>query len=235
MPKIMLVEDDHTIADMIAIYLAEESYSVQHADNGAAAKELFANFQPDLILLDLMLPDTDGMALCREFRMSSCVPVLILSAKHETNDRVTALLDGADDYLSKPFSMRELAARITALLRRASVPAAISLPPATPAAPAFEAHIRIDFDHRLLFVGARTVETTYHEFEIMRHFLANPGKVFERELLLNKIKGIDAYVTERAIDVHIKNLRRKIEDDPKDPAYIKTVWGVGYKYDPSPL
>ncbi|GAA4878652.1 response regulator transcription factor [Paenibacillus vulneris] len=228
MATVLLIEDDHSIADMISIYLSEEDYVVHIARDGQQGAELFRTVQPDVIILDVMLPDLNGMELCREFRAQSPVPIMMVSAKSEVSERVKALVIGADDYLCKPFSMRELAARTGALLRRSTMNKA-----AADAKPSADTQaIRVDMERRCVYLHNTVVETTYSEFEMMKHFWLHPGKVFSREELLNKIRGMDAFVTERSVDVHITNLRKKIEKDPKDPKHIKTVWGVGYKFEP---
>ncbi|AEI41529.1 response regulator transcription factor [Paenibacillus mucilaginosus] len=230
MSKVLLVEDDHSIADMISIYLSEENYHVSCAFDGKQAQDLFTEERPDVVILDLMLPDTNGIELCKHFRTLSNVPIMIVSAKNEVSERVNALTVGADDYLCKPFSMRELAARTSALLRRAAFNQAVKATAAEPPAPE-EKDITLDLEKRCIYLRSQPIDTTYSEFEIMRNFWLHPGKVFSREELLNKIRGIDSFVTERSVDVHITNLRKKVETDPKDPKYIKTVWGVGYKFE----
>ncbi|MCS7461105.1 response regulator transcription factor [Paenibacillus doosanensis] len=227
MSTILLIEDDQSIADMISIYLSEENYKVRFAPDGKQGKQLFETVHPDVIILDVMLPDMNGIELCREFRTLSSVPIMMISAKSEVSERVKALVIGADDYLCKPFSMRELAARTGALLRRSTMNKASSEPVRAEART-----IRVDTEKRCVYGRNGIVETTYSEFEMMKHFWLHPGKVFSREELLNKIRGIDSFVTERSVDVHITNLRKKIEEDPKDPKHIKTVWGVGYKFEP---
>jgi len=228
MSTVLLIEDDKSISDMISIYLSEEDYTVHCAPDAKQGKQLFETAQPDVVILDIMLPDMNGIELCREFRSASSIPIMMISAKSEVSERVKALVIGADDYLCKPFSMRELAARTGALVRRAALNKIAPLAaPAEPPQP-----IRLDIDRRTVFVHGVPVETTYSEFEMMKYFGLNPGKVFSREELLNKIRGIDSLVTERSVDVHITNLRKKIEADPKDPKHIKTVWGVGYKFEP---
>lgn len=232
MAKVLIIEDDQSISDMMSIYLTEEGYEVECAFEGNEGKRVVQEDEPDVVILDVMLPDTDGIALCREIRAFCQKPILMVSAKKDVSDRVNALLVGADDFLCKPFSMRELAARITALLRRsAMVPPAVAAVPIKPA-PETKAALSVDMARRCLVVRGRMVETTFSEFEIMKLFWLNPSKVFSREELLNKIRGIDSFVTERSVDVHITNLRRKIEEDPKRPKYIRTVWGVGYKFVP---
>jgi DNA-binding response OmpR family regulator len=228
MSKVLLIEDDQSIAEMISIYLSEEQYEVFCAYDGEQGKELFQVHRPDVVILDIMLPDTNGIELCKQFRSTSQVPIMIVSAKNEVSERVKALTIGADDYLCKPFSMRELAARTSALLRRASMTQA---PAAAPEAAPPEQDVKLDLEKRCIYLRGNPIETTYSEFEIMKYFWQHPGKVYSREELLNKIRGIDSFVTERSVDVHITNLRKKLEADPKEPRYIKTVWGVGYKFE----
>ncbi|GLI05531.1 DNA-binding response regulator [Paenibacillus tyrfis] len=230
MSKVLLVEDDQSISDMISIYLSEENYTVYCAANGKQGKELFSLHEPDVVILDLMLPDTNGIEMCKHFRTVSNVPIMIVSAKSEVSERVNALMIGADDYLCKPFSMRELAARTSALLRRSALTQTVR-PAAEDLVPTETKDIVLDLEKRGIYLHGQAVETTYSEFEIMKNFWLHPGKVFSREELLNKIRGIDSFVTERSVDVHITNLRKKIEADPKEPKYIKTVWGVGYKFE----
>ncbi|NEW08448.1 response regulator transcription factor [Paenibacillus sp. SYP-B3998] len=228
MSKILIIEDDLSIGEMMAIYLYEDGYEVKRAENGRQGEQLFHEFIPDMIVLDIMLPDVDGIQLCSFFRSVSTVPILMISAKSEVSDRVKGLQTGADDYLCKPFSMRELAARVQALLRRSQ-----SFPPSQIASTVqTQQMVRLDLEKRCLFVHNKVIETTFSEFEIMKLLWQNQGRVYSREELLNRVRGFDTYVTERAIDVHIANLRKKIEADPKEPKYIKTVWGVGYKFLP---
>ena len=235
MNKILLIEDDVIMGDMLCMYLSEEGYEVKHAMNGADGMKLLQHFEPDVLLLDLLLPDCDGAELCARIRESSELPIMIVSMKTEVSERVNALKTGADDYLCKPFSLHELTARVHALLRRArsarresaAAPAQTAADQGTESA---GERIRLDLDKRLLFIGGQPVETTFSEFEIMKLFIHHPGKVYSREDLINAIRGFDSYVTDRAIDVHIVNLRKKIEQDPRSPRFIKTVWGVGYKF-----
>ncbi|NHN30689.1 response regulator transcription factor [Paenibacillus agricola] len=234
MSTVLLIEDDQSIAEMISIYLSEEDYSVHWGANGKEGTKLFHSIEPDVIILDIMLPDTNGMELCKEFRTVSNVPIMMISAKSEVSERVKALIIGADDYLCKPFSMRELAARTNALLRRSSLTNTAQSHAVTleEESTIDMQSIKIDMEKRCIYLLNHPVETTFSEFEIMRHFWMHPGKVFSREELLNNIRGIDTFVTERSVDVHITNLRKKVEIDPKEPKHIKTVWGVGYKFEP---
>ncbi|MGG1553334.1 response regulator transcription factor [Paenibacillus ferrarius] len=238
MSKILIIEDDFSIGEMMSIYLYEDGYEVKRAENGGEGERLLRQFQPDAIILDVMLPDIDGIQLCANVRQTSNIPILMISAKSEVSDRVRGLQTGADDYLCKPFSMRELSARVQALLRRshsfAAAAAELSVASTAPShaqtPPDPPMKITLDTEKRCLLVHGKVVETTFSEFEIMKLFWQNQGKVYSREELLNRVRGFDSYVTERAIDVHIANLRKKIETDPKEPKHIKTVWGVGYKF-----
>ncbi|NQX62321.1 response regulator transcription factor [Paenibacillus qinlingensis] len=227
MSKILIIEDDLSIGEMMSIYLYEDGYEVKRAENGRQGEVLFRDFQPDMIILDLMLPDMDGIQLCTTIRQTSTIPILMVSAKNEVSDRVKGLQTGADDYLCKPFSMRELSARIQALFRRSNTSPQQVPSPSDVLTPQ---GIHLDLEKRCLYVSSRIIETTFSEYEIMKLFWQNQGRVYSREELLNRVRGFDSQVTERAIDVHIANLRKKIEDDPKEPKHIKTVWGVGYKF-----
>jgi DNA-binding response OmpR family regulator len=227
MSKILIIEDDLSIGEMMSIYLYEDGYEVKRAENGRQGEVLFRDFQPDMIILDLMLPDMDGIQLCTTIRQTSTIPILMVSAKNEVSDRVKGLQTGADDYLCKPFSMRELSARIQALFRRSNAyPSQVP----SPSDVLNPLGIHLDLEKRCLYINGRNIETTFSEYEIMKLFWQNQGRVYSREELLNRVRGFDSQVTERAIDVHIANLRKKIEDDPKEPKHVKTVWGVGYKF-----
>lgn len=236
MNKVLLIEDDTMIGEMLAMYLTEEGFEVKRAETGAEGLSDIEAYKPDLIMLDLVLPDIDGFELCAQIRGLSPLPIMIVSMRSEVSERVKAFSLGADDYISKPFSMRELTARAGALIRRSRMGGEYGIPAATTeTAAALETgeplSIKLDSQRRLMSVGSRIVETTYSEFEIMRLFVEHAGKVFSREELIQAVRGFDSYVTDRAIDVHIVNLRRKIELDPKEPKHIKTVWGVGYKFE----
>ncbi|SDW67359.1 response regulator transcription factor [Paenibacillus sp. CF384] len=233
MYKILVIEDDVMMSDMLSMYMSEEGYEIKQAATGGDGLKLVEQFEPDVVLLDLMLPDWDGTELCLQIRQHSSVPIMIVSMKSEVSERVQALRAGADDYLCKPFSMHELSARVEALIRRAKLMQSSVAEGALQAEndnEKAETTIRLDSERRLLLVRGTLVETTFSEFELMKLFLTHPGKVFSREDLINAIRGFDSFVTDRAIDVHIVNLRRKLEKNPKEPHYIRTVWGVGYKY-----
>lgn len=238
MYKVLVIEDDVMMSNMLSMYLSEEGYSVEQAFAGEEGLRLADQFHPDLVLLDLILPDMNGIEVCKEIRSVSNVPIMILSMKSEVSERVQALKTGADDYLCKPFSMHELTARLEALIRRSNVTqneTAAAKTEASAVPENVDEHIQLDIERRLLLVRGQWVETTFSEYELMKLFLTHPGKVFSREELLNAIRGFDSFVTDRAIDVHIVNLRKKIEQNPKEPRLIRTVWGFGYKYTAQPV
>lgn len=228
MYKIIVIEDDVMMSNMLAMYLVEEGYEVKEAATGTAGIELINQYKPDLVLLDLILPDMDGLVVCEHIRQLSTVPIMILSTKSEVSERVQALRAGADDYLCKPFSMHELTARVEAILRRSVH--LTNLDNISEAGQSIKDIIELDHDRRILIVRGTPVETTFSEYEIMRLFLNSPNKVYSRDELISALRGFDSFVTERSIDVHIVNLRKKIELNPKEPQMIKTVWGFGYKF-----
>ncbi|MWC28580.1 response regulator transcription factor [Paenibacillus sp. MMS18-CY102] len=228
MTKVLIIEDDNIFGDMLSLYLTEEQYEVTRVPSAGEGLRALQEFAPNVVLLDLMLPDTEGINACAMLRGFTMVPIIVISAETKVSERILSLSEGADDYLCKPFSMQELKARIEAVLRRTNMQSANIAPPAAPSAD--EWTLVLDMARRLLICNGNEIETTFSEFEIIKLLYHNPGKVFSREELINAIRGIDSYINERAIDVHITNLRKKIEQNPKEPQYIKTVWGVGYKY-----
>lgn len=231
MYKVLVIEDDVMMSNMLSMYLTEEGYNVKQAYRGDEGLQFAEEYEPHLILLDLMLPDINGIEICARIRSVSHVPIMILSMKSEVSERVLALKTGADDYLCKPFSMHELTARVEALIRRSHALQMEAAPVAASAEPIGDMEpIQLDTERRLLLVRGQYIETTFSEYELMKLFLSHPGKVFSREELINAIRGFDSFVTDRAIDVHIVNLRKKIEQNPKEPKLIRTVWGFGYKY-----
>jgi DNA-binding response OmpR family regulator len=205
-------------------YLEKAGFSVLTASSGPEALRVARQERPDLIILDLMLPGMDGLDVCRALRKESDVPIIMLTARVEETDRLIGLELGADDYVSKPFSPREVVARVRAVLRRTQ--AALKAPEE---GTLVVGDLRLDVPKRLLFVGERQVELTPSEFEILRLMMRSPGRVFSREQLLEATQGVAYEGYERTIDTHIKNLRRKIEKTPGQPEYILTVHGVGYK------
>ncbi|OCT14589.1 DNA-binding response regulator [Paenibacillus pectinilyticus] len=238
MDRVLLIEDDDIIGEMICMYLKEEDFVVLRCHNGQEGLAALHHFQPDLILLDLILPDFEGTELCNSLRGLTPVPIIIISSNSKVSEKIEAFTVGADDYLCKPFSMHEMKARIQVLLRRfkRELPAEQQQsPPPEPApspqrvsVPATE--LQINLEKRTLHVRGASIEMTFSEFELIRLLVEHPERVYRREDLINALRGFDSYINERAIDVHITNLRRKIEVNPKEPKYIKTVWGVGYKF-----
>ncbi|MFN7035869.1 MAG: response regulator [Bellilinea sp.] len=221
--KLLIVDDKLELRQLLRSYLVEEGFEVNTAGNGQEALFAARQHKPDLIILDLMMPEMSGFEFLRAFRRESETPVIVLTARLEENDKVVGLELGADDYVTKPFSMRELTARIRAVLRR--MDKAVTAPDRLR-----RGGIELDRTSRLVLVDGREVELTPSEFEILAAFMETPGKVFSRLELLERIQG-DAYEGyERTIDVHIRNLRLKIEPDPANPHYIETVYGAGYRF-----
>jgi DNA-binding response OmpR family regulator len=226
--RILLVDDEHAIQTLLSYPLRKDGYEVVQATDGRAALARFAEGSYDLVVLDLMLPQLDGLEVCRRIRARSTVPIIMLTARAEEIDKVVGLELGADDYITKPFSMREFRSRVKAALRRAEMQ-----PHDTAASgdgPLDVAGLRIDFDKRAVRVRDEVVQTTFVEFEILAALASHPGRVYTREMLLTRIWGDSAYRDPRTIDVHIRHLREKIELDPKQPEYLFTVRGVGYRF-----
>ena len=224
---ILVVDDDPALCELLSDYLGESGYTVATAGDGKAMRRMLAHGMPDAIVLDLMLPGEDGLALARELRSQSEVPILMLSARGEEIDRVVGLEVGADDYLAKPFSPRELLARLRALLRRARF--APGQPPGN--ALAFGPYVLDTAARRLLRDGAE-VRLTGAEFDLLRMFVERPNRVLTRDMLVDQLKGYDRDPFDRSIDIRVTRLRRKIEVDPTAPAYIRTVRGEGYLFNP---
>ena len=226
--RILLVDDEQSIQTLLSYPLRKEGYDVVHAADGRQALERFDEERFDLVVLDLMLPKVDGLEVCRQLRTRSSVPIIMLTAKSEEIDKVVGLELGADDYITKPFSMREFSSRIKAALRRVEM----TLPTETAPdeAPLEVGELRIDFPKRTARARGRDAQLTFVEFEILSALARNPGRVFTRDMLLQRVWGDSAYRDPRTIDVHIRHLREKIERDPKDPEYLFTVRGVGYRF-----
>jgi DNA-binding response OmpR family regulator len=227
-PRILLVDDEHAIQTLLSYPLRKDGHEVVQATDGRAALARFAEGSYDLVVLDLMLPQLDGLEVCRRIRARSTVPIIMLTARAEEIDKVVGLELGADDYITKPFSMREFRSRVKAALRRADMQPHDSSP--TGDGPLDVAGLRIDFDKRAVRVRDAVVQTTFVEFEILAALASHPGRVYTREMLLTRIWGDAAYRDPRTIDVHIRHLREKIELDPKQPEYLFTVRGVGYRF-----
>ena len=229
---ILIVEDDRKTASLVSLYLEREGFQTVLAYDGQEALELASLHQPGFVILDLMLPVVDGWEVCRRLRQSSNVPILILSAREEEIDRVSGLILGADDYVVKPFSPRELVARVKAILRRG--------PRVSGGDRKILSHgsLVLDQEKRKVTLDGRSVLLTPHEFSLLEALMASPGKVFSREELLARLyPRHEAIVIDRVVDVHIGKLRQKVEKDPSHPKYILTVRGIGYQFaegDPSP-
>jgi DNA-binding response OmpR family regulator len=226
--RILLVDDEQSIQTLLSYPLRKEGYDVVHATDGRQALDRFEEQPFDLVVLDLMLPKVDGLEVCRQLRSRSAVPIIMLTAKSEEIDKVVGLELGADDYITKPFSLREFSSRIKAALRRAEMTQEAELAPDEP--PIEVLALRIDFAKRSVRLRRQDVELTFVEFEILSSLARAPGRVFTRDMLLARIWGDAAYRDPRTIDVHIRHLREKIERDPKDPEYLFTVRGVGYRF-----
>jgi DNA-binding response OmpR family regulator len=227
-PRILLVDDEHAIQTLLSYPLRKDGYEVVQATDGRAALERFGEGSYDLVVLDLMLPQLDGLEVCRRIRARSTVPIIMLTARAEEIDKVVGLELGADDYITKPFSMREFRSRVKAALRRADMQPHDSA--ATGDGALEVAGLRIDFDKRSVRVRDAAVQTTFVEFEILAALASHPGRVYTREMLLTRIWGDAAYRDPRTIDVHIRHLREKLELDAKQPEYLFTVRGVGYRF-----
>lgn len=223
---IMVVDDKQSLRQMVRAYLEQEGYRVVEAADGREALFVARHEKPDLVILDIMMPELDGYEFMRLYSREADVPVIMLTAKLEENDRVLGLEIGADDYITKPFSLRELAARVRAVLRRAAKAPA---PPSVLRA----ADIVVDRIGHTVMVGNRQVDLTPSEFDLLVTLMSAPGRAFTRSELLEHLQqGIVFEGVERTIDVHIRNLRTKIEPEPSDPRYIQTIYGVGYRFTP---
>ncbi len=226
--RILLVDDEESIQTLLSYPLRKEGYEVVQATDGRQALERFDEQRFDLVVLDLMLPRVDGLEVCRRLRSRSSVPIIMLTAKSDEIDKVVGLELGADDYITKPFSLREFSSRIKAALRRAEM----SRPDQTQAGeiPLEVRDLRIDFAKRLVRIRGEEAQLTFVEFEIISALARAPGRVFTRDMLLARVWGDSAYRDPRTIDVHIRHLREKVERDAKDPEYLFTVRGVGYRF-----
>jgi two-component system, OmpR family, response regulator len=230
--KVLVVEDDRTLLEVLQYNLAREGYDVLMAADGAAGLETARSHRPDLVILDVMLPKMDGYEVCRILRRETTVPIMMLTAKTEETDRVVGLEVGADDYVTKPFSMRELMARVRAMLRRAEMMKQKAESGAGAPAPCLKAgDFEIDTARHRVSLDGVAVELTRMEFALLEFLARNKGQVFSRDLLLEKVWGYDFSGDTRTVDVHVSWLRRKIEADPAHPRHLVTVRGVGYKFE----
>lgn len=222
--SVLVVEDDKNIAELLQMYLEKEGYAVTIAPDGGQGVAKFRAIKPDLILLDLMLPVMDGWTVCRTIRGESDVPIIMLTAKGETADKVTGLKNGADDYITKPFEMKEVLARIEAVLRRSG-----TVTEAKSHKLVFD-RLVIDMDAFELTVDGKKVDAPPKEMELLYHLASSPNRVYTRNQLLDEVWGFDYFGDSRTVDVHVKRLREKLEG-VSDQWNLKTVWGVGYKFE----
>ena len=225
MTRVLVVDDEPIVREVVVSYLRREGYETLEAGNGDEVRAVIEREEPALVILDVMLPGTDGFELCRWLRARSDVPVILLTARGEETDRIVGLELGADDYVTKPFSPRELAARVRTVLRRAE--------------PGLSARERLAFDG--LEIDARTREVrrrgellrlTAREFDLLWFVASHPRQVFSRDLLMDRVWGYSAALDTGTVTVHVRRLREKIEDDPSRPRFLETVWGVGYRFVP---
>jgi DNA-binding response OmpR family regulator len=224
--RILLVDDEQPVQKLLSYPLEKDGYEVVPARDGQEALSEFDRQSFDLVVLDIMLPKVDGLEVCRQLRAKSSVPIIMLTAKAEEIDKVLGLELGADDYITKPFSMREFRSRVRAALRRADMGAQAD----GDEEPLERGDLRIEFAKRTVTLRGEPVQLTYVEFEILAVLAAHPGRVYTRDMLLDRIWGDSAFRDQRTIDVHIRHLREKLERDPKVPEYLLTVRGVGYRF-----
>jgi DNA-binding response OmpR family regulator len=223
--RILLVDDEESIQTLLSYPLRKDGYQVTSAQDGSEALQRFAEARFDLVILDLMLPKLDGVEVCRRLRSRSQVPIIMLTAKGSEGDKVAGLEVGADDYITKPFSMREFRSRVKAALRRSRMVGNL------PDDETIESGaLTIDFGRRMVTLAKEEVKVTYVEFEILGALARSPGRVLSRETLLEHVWGGSEYRDPRTVDVHIRHLREKLELDPKEPEYLFTVRGVGYRF-----
>ena len=222
-PKILIVDDDPNICELLRLYFEKEGYTVELAYDGKKALAAFAAADPAIILLDIMLPETDGWQVCREIRKTSNVPIIMITAKGETFDKILGLELGADDYVVKPFDAKEVVARVKAVLRRAA-------PQTSGVKEVSFDKLTINLTNYELVVNGKQVDTPPKEMELIYHLASNPNRVYTRDQLLDEVWGFEYYGDSRTVDVHVKRLREKL-DGVSDKWSLKTVWGVGYKFD----
>jgi DNA-binding response OmpR family regulator len=223
---ILLVDDEDSVQKLLAYPLEREGFRVVPARDGAEALRRFASERVDLVVLDVMLPKLDGLEVCRRLRAESSVPIIMLTARDDELDKVVGLELGADDYITKPFSIREFRSRVRALLRRASVPRHDAREDEV----IVRGDLRIDVGRRIVELRGKAVTLTYVEFELLRILASNPGRVYTRQMLLEALWGSFEYREPRTIDVHVRHLREKLERDPREPELMLTVRGVGYRF-----
>ena len=223
--SVLIVEDDRNIAELLQLYLEKEGYAVITAEDGGKGLEKFRTIKPDLVLLDVMMPVMDGWAVCKAIRAESQVPIIMLTAKGETDDKVSGLKSGADDYITKPFEMKEVLARIEAVLRRVN-----GTPVEKKSRRIDYDKLSIDMDSFELIVDGKKVDTPPKEMELLFFLASSPNRVYTRNQLLDEVWGFDYFGDSRTVDVHVKRLREKLEGVSENWS-VKTVWGVGYKFE----
>ena len=223
--SVLIVEDDHNIQELLQMYLEKEGYAVTVASDGGQGLTKFRSIKPDLVLLDVMMPVMDGWSVCRAIRADSQTPIIMLTAKGETDDKVAGLKSGADDYVTKPFEMKELLARIEAVLRRTG-----NVPQEENARRLSFDKMTIDMDAFELVIDGKKVDTPPKEMELLFYLASSPNRVYTRNQLLDEVWGFDYFGDSRTVDVHVKRLREKLEG-VSEKWNLKTVWGVGYKFE----
>ena len=223
--RILLVDDEQSIQTLLSYPLRKDGYHVTSALDGGEALQRFEEGRFDLVILDLMLPRIDGVEVCRQLRSRSQVPIIMLTAKGSETDKVAGLEVGADDYITKPFSMREFRSRVKAALRRSRMGGEAATEESIESG-----ELTIDFERRMVTLAQSEIRVTYVEFEILGALARSPGRVLTRETLLEHVWGDSEYRDPRTVDVHIRHLREKLESDPKEPEYLFTVRGVGYRF-----
>lgn len=227
--RILVVEDEPNVSELVSLYLSREGFEVQVAVDGKAALQAFDASHPDLVVLDLLLPEIDGWEVCRQIRSRSQTPIIMLTARTDDLDRILGLEMGADDYVSKPFNPRELVARVRAVLRRVRASQSVE----SQSVLRFP-NLEVNRRRRAALVADTEVPLTPKEFDLLWLMASHPGRTFTREELLEHVWGFDYFGDERTIDVHVKRLRRKLEPEELPYRYIHTVWGVGYRLEPLP-
>lgn len=220
MTDILIVEDNKELANLLCDFLRLENYTVSVAETGEKALSLYEKYGARLVLLDIMLPGTDGFAVCSKIRENSNTPILIVSAKTEKDDKINGLILGADDYIEKPYDIDILLAKIQGIFKRRYQTSVIT-----------DGYIKIDKAKRIAYKNDELLELTQKEFDLLTLFLENQGKTLSKDMLFNKIWGFESFSEIQTLTVHIKWLRQKIEDNPKEPKHIVTVWGIGYRYE----
>ncbi|MBQ6945172.1 MAG: response regulator transcription factor [Ruminococcus sp.] len=219
MTDILIVEDNKELGELLCDFLRAENYTVSLCENGEKALSLYEKYGARLVVLDIMLPGIDGFAVCRKIREESNTPILIVSAKTDKDDKLNGLILGADDYIEKPYDIDILMAKIAGIFKRRYALEEIT-----------EGDLRLNLAEKIVYKNDVQIDMTQKEFELLTLFIENKGKTLKKEYIFNQIWGSDSFSEQQTLTVHIKWLRQKIEDNPKEPAHIQTVWGVGYKF-----